>query len=368
MPSSIPIAKLIQQAEKEWEQARLRDANLQKAWTNINGVLSKGTMQSIQAGIELIMQLGWTQSLAKYLEKDEYGSWNIAKFISTHEHPIWACAILGCAYKSIERGENSWLVQLCEEDISRLAVLAGRVDGLTVVPEWLGEFLLPALMEMRTVPKGTYWIEAQGTKRNIHCAGFDVCVFPITQFVYAYLMEENPSQCYGWVNPVDSISWLQAVEFCNQISVISELEPVYQIQENNVIINATANGFRLPTIEEWQIAAVFDTPNTMYAGGTNMVDVGICNAQNSEPVGKYRPNALGLYDMSGNVWEWCVEHDTWYAYRKGGSWMGTEDACAVDYTSRRWKEFISGTQGFRLFRNIETEVLHTEPGEERWFS
>lgn len=367
MHSTFSIEKRIEQAAKEWEQARLYDANLQKAWTNIHGVLSKGTMQSIQAGIELIMQLGWTQSLAKYVEKNEYASWDIAKFVSTHEQPIWAYTILGCAYTSIERGENSWLVQLCEEDISRLAILAGRIHGLATVPEWLGEFLLPALMEMRTVPRGTYGIEVQGKKRNIVCAGFDVCVFPITQFVYAYLMEENPSQCDGWVHPVDSISWRQAVEFCNQISVISELEPVYTIQENNVIVNTKANGFRLPTMEEWQIAAVFDTPNSTYAGGTNMADLGICNAQNSESVGKYLPNALGLYDMSGNVWEWCVEHDALYAYRKGGSWMGTEEACAVDYTSRRWKKFISSTQGFRLFRNIEIEETNVEPPENRWF-
>ena len=129
---------------------------------------------------------------------------------------------------------------------------------------------------------------------------------------------------------IESINWYEAIDFCNKLSEIKGLKAYYSIDKNAkdpnnknsehdklrylVTINKNANGFRLPTEAEWEFAARGGTLSKgyKYAGSDNIDEVAWYekNSRKTQPVGQLKQNELGIYDMSGNVWEWC--HD-WYA-------------------------------------------------------
>ena len=157
---------------------------------------------------------------------------------------------------------------------------------------------------------------------------FYIGKYPVTIWEYARLMRDHnyyggysPNQ-KSWsvatpgLLPMNGVSWLNAIEYCNARSRLDGLTPVYTIQRDSrnaitgVTWNKNANGWRLPTDSEWEVAARAGTSTKYHYGASLSSSQARINTRSGAVmVGTYRPNAWGLYDVHGNVWEWCWD---WY--------------------------------------------------------
>lgn len=186
---------------------------------------------------------------------------------------------------------------------------------------------------------------------------YSVMKTEVTQKLYKTIMRTNPSEFKGNYNPVEKVSWYDAVEFCNALSEYLGYEPVYTRDGSSVTWNENANGFRLPTVEEWQYAAK-GGQNYGYSGSNNLNSVGwyYSNSGNrTHPVAQKKPNGYGLYDMSGNVYEWCWDSlgdINCSHYNCGGGWGSSDYYCEVDSRSSNFGvDYGFSYVGFRLVRS-----------------
>lgn len=236
--------------------------------------------------------------------------------------------------------------------------------------------------------------------RKFEIASFHMSDHPVTRGEYKAVMGSDPSTAKAYDkdgnelkgddnvknNPVNYISWYDALVYCNTRSIKEKLTPCYTIDGktdpsewgevptknvskwNDVICNFTANGYRLPTEAEWEWAAR-GGENYTYAGSNTIGDVAWytenTNNTGTRDVKTKKANAYGLYDMSGNVWEWCWD---WYGSissetasaglasgsnrcLRGGSWYYYAYDAQVAVRGSDIPYFRCNYYGFRVVRN-----------------
>jgi formylglycine-generating enzyme required for sulfatase activity len=191
-------------------------------------------------------------------------------------------------------------------------------------------------------------------------SSFRMAKYDVTQDLYQSVMGSNPSRFTGDGNrPVEEVSWYDAVAFCNKLSRRDGLQTVYSINGTNVTADWSANGYRLPTEAEWEYAARGGQQGAseyhVYAGSNDIYRVGWYKNNSggtTHPVGQMTPNALGLYDMSGNVDQWCW--DLW-GTNAGGGQNDPRGASSGDSRVRRGGNYAWGAQESRVaFRDGNT--------------
>ncbi len=187
---------------------------------------------------------------------------------------------------------------------------------------------------------------------EVELDSFYIGKFPVTQRLWTAVMENNPSYYNGCDDcPVESVSWYDAVRFCNKLSEMTGRKPYYIINGKQVSIDTTANGFRLPTEAQWEYAARGGRKSRGYKySGSDNIDEVAWYYDNSDykthPVGQKKPNELGLYDMSGNVWEWCWDWYDWnyYSHSPGKNPMGPDAGSGRVLRGGSWGNFAASAR------------------------
>lgn len=181
---------------------------------------------------------------------------------------------------------------------------------------------------------------------------------PVTNELYAYVTDRDYDvQMKDF--PVVNVSWTDAVKFCNNLSEKLDLEKCYILNpvSEKILLDESKNGFMLPTDAQWQYACRGNTKGYRYS---NLEEIGWFD-ENSEnrlhEVKTKKENEFGLFDMIGNVWEWCFDlydEERYGNYRifRGGSFASEERACGATSRRKSFPEFRIDDLGFRIARGI----------------
>jgi formylglycine-generating enzyme required for sulfatase activity len=230
-----------------------------------------------------------------------------------------------------ETPAESIVVQLAQEPISEaISQSANSTDiGNTIIKQ---PSALPVYSNFILIPAGFFQMGSnedpdEAPVHLVYLNLFYIGKYEVSQKEYAEITRKNLIFFKGDDFPVENISWYDAIEYCNQLSVKEGLQPAYQGEEENITCNFKASGYRLPTEAEWGYAA-YGKDKTKYAGSDDAETVAWYNNNSygmSHIVGTKAANSLGLFDMSGNVSEWCWDLYGTYSNENQNNPTGASD-------------------------------------------
>lgn len=212
------------------------------------------------------------------------------------------------------------------------------------------------------VPAGRVTLSDRRTRRGwaVEVASFRMSAVPVTQSSYAEVTGLRPSAARGDRLPVEGVSWWDAVRFCNALSRREGLTPAYPLCDEDggaVEWDASADGYRLPTEAEWEHACRAGTTGPRHGPLDEIAWYRDNSGERIHAVGGKRPNDWGLYDMLGNVWDWCwdlYDPDVYGTYRvlRGGGWSDEHWSCRASVRRRSHPTFRIDDVGFRVARSV----------------
>ena len=214
---------------------------------------------------------------------------------------------------------------------------------------------------MVNIPKGEVVLRDDRIKKEwqVQIKPFLLAKYVVTMELYDGIINSTCNDYKNSNKPVVNISWHDAITFCNSLSKTAGLTEFYSIQDDGkkVSCNLHSNGYRLPSEAEWQYACKADTPGYTYGELQKIAWYNENSNGQIQDVGKKEPNAWGLSDMLGNVWEWCYDlydEKVYGSYRifRGGSWAEEARGCGATCRRRSHPTFHIDDLGFRLARSI----------------
>jgi formylglycine-generating enzyme required for sulfatase activity len=240
--------------------------------------------------------------------------------------------------------------------------------------------------EMILLPAGSFTMGDVGgredeTPHTVSVSAFYLDKFFVTQELYTKVMGVNPSKRKDPKCPVERTRWTDAVRFCNKCSELEGLTPCYDL--GTWECNFAAGGYRLPTEAEWEYACRAGNPGK-YGFGDDETELPKYawlkphSKGKTHPVGEKSANRWGLFDMHGNVWQWCNDwyNDNYYKESpeldprgpatgkmrvlRGGAWDSTPDKCRAAYRNKEFPVFSDAcfgadSYGFRRARNKDVQ-------------
>ncbi|MEV0119730.1 SUMF1/EgtB/PvdO family nonheme iron enzyme [Streptomyces sp. NPDC050844] len=217
--------------------------------------------------------------------------------------------------------------------------------------------------EMIDIPAGRVTLSDRRTRRSwpVDVAVCRIAAYPVTQALYARITGLRPSTADGERLPVEGVSWWDAVRFCNALSEHDGFTPAYRIDGESdgegIAWDASADGYRLPTEAEWEHACRAGTAGPHYGPLDEIAWYRGNSDERIHDVGGRRPNAWGLHDMLGNVWDWCwdiYDPEVYGSYRvlRGGGWFDEHWSCRASARRRSHPSYRVDDVGFRLARSL----------------
>ncbi|GIE35591.1 hypothetical protein Ait01nite_086360 [Actinoplanes italicus] len=248
---------------------------------------------------------------------------------------------------------------------------------------------------MIDVPAGEVVLSDRRTQRQwaVEVRPFQLAAVPVTRALFAEVTGSHPSGPPGDGLPVASVSWWDAVRFCNALSRRDGLAPAYQLTSSepekswlrpgslspggpiernhrlppedrllpggdirdSVVWDRTADGYRLPTEAEWEHACRAGTDGPRHGPLDEVAWHRGNSGERPHEVGALLPNAWGLHDMLGNVWEWCwdfYDPQVYGSYRvlRGGGWFDEHWSCRASVRRRSHPTLCLDDVGFRVAR------------------
>jgi len=266
---------------------------------------------------------------------------------------------------SLDNGKTYSAIHDAEGDLGA-NVLPGKSNEIN----WLlidKDFIIGKIIKFRlvTLPEGMIYVDSgeftrtsntekktEQSEHAVQLGSFLMDKTEVTQREYRHVMGKYASDYTGCMEcPVENVSWFDATAYARKV------------------------GKRLPTEAEWEYAAqggAYARTSQLYSGSNDIEDVAwfLANTESKQPVGKKQPNALGLYDMSGNVWEWCADwyHDDYFQIAgksdpkgpeygtekvvRGGSWFSNDVFCTVNRRYKLKPDYRDTNFGFRCVKDL----------------
>jgi formylglycine-generating enzyme required for sulfatase activity len=215
--------------------------------------------------------------------------------------------------------------------------------------------------QMLEIPAAQILLRDEGTKTSwsVEVQAFLLAQHPVTQALYCAVRGEPPAAPGGPRMPVTEVSWIDAITFCNRLSRAAGLEPCYTLGDDpearDVVCDWQASGYRLPCEAEWEHACRAGSSEPRYGDLDAIAWYYGTSGGELHEVGTKQPNAWGLHDMIGNVWEWCwdvYDPKVYGPYRvfRGGGWYDQPRGCRASCRRRSHPTFKIDDLGFRLAR------------------
>ena len=316
---------------------------------------------------------------------------------------IMICSLAACA-TDLQESEADNTGTTKSTDVVEGTEAEGNSDDTIISPPENFVLIKGGTFEMGS-PDTEAWRSDDEIQHTVTVSDFYMSMYEVTQAEYTELTGSNPSSFSGDTLPVETVSWLDAIHYCNARSELEGLRPAYSIEGQTVTWDRSAEGYRLPTEAEWEYACrtgtttPFNTENSISAEEANyyghypyQIEDNYFSQDNLDTKpGEYRqttvevssfsPNGWGLYNMHGNVGEWVWDYYGSYVTEKQNNPTGTDTGTLRVYRGGGWNDFAKNMRsayraamaedkssfniGIRLVRNAvngEDSVVSTGTG------